>query len=293
MSFLQAIVMGLFQGVTELVPISSLGHIVLMPELLGWKHLARSVASPESFYLAFVVALHVATALALLWHYRSTWVRVIRGLFTSSRNRRIDNPDERLAWLLVVGTIPVGITGLALEHYLRVAFAKPSASAAFLIVNALVLALAERLRRRQPGPVQRPAAQGVEPPGRQLATMEMREAGVIGIAQTAALLAGISRSGVTMAGGLVRGLNHEDAARFSFLLATPVIFAAGVYKIPDLLGHLGDGIRGQALAGGVAAFFAALVAVNFLEKYFERRNLIPFAIYCAAIGIFSLVFLNV
>lgn len=291
-SYFQAIVIGLLQGVTELVPISSLGHSVLLPDWLGWHNLVRAQSAGEFFYLAFLVALHVATALALLVHFRDTWVRIIRGFFRTLRTRRIDTPDERLAWLLVVGTIPVGITGLALEHFLRIVFAKPTAAAVFLIVNGGILLLGERLRRRVAVPVGA-SASGVEPPGRQLDTLELKEAGVIGAAQTAALFAGVSRSGVTMVGGLLRGLNHEDSARFSFLLATPVIFAAGVYKIPDLAGPLGDGVRGQALAGGVAAFVAAYAAVRFLERYFERRNLTPFAIYCFAAGVFSLIHLAV
>ena len=291
-SYFQAIVIGLLQGVTELVPISSLGHSVLLPDWLGWHNLVRAQSADESFYLAFLVALHVATALALLVHYRDTWARIIRGFFRSARARRIDTPDERLAWLLIVGTIPVGITGLALEHLLRTVFAKPAAAAVFLIVNGGILAVGERLRRRSVTTAVR-TPDGLEPPGRQLDTLELREAGVIGVAQAAALFAGISRSGVTMVGGLLRGLNHEDAARFAFLLATPIIFAAGIYKIPDLFGPLGDGVRGQALAGGVAAFVAAYAAVRFLERYFERRNLMPFAIYCVAAGALSLVHLAV
>ena len=290
-SYFQAIVIGLLQGVTELVPISSLGHSVLLPDWFGWHNLVRAQSADESFYLAFLVALHVATALALLVHYRETWVRIIRGFFRTLSTRRVETPDERLAWLLIVGTIPVGITGLALEHLLRTIFAKPAAAAIFLIVNGGVLFVGERLRRKVS--VTTVPADDVEPPGRQLDTLELREAGVIGVAQTFALLAGISRSGVTMVGGLLRGLNHEDAARFAFLLATPVIFAAGVYKIPDLLGPLGDGVRGQALAGGVAAFIAAYLAVRFLERYFERRNLVPFAVYCTVAGVLSLIHLAV
>lgn len=293
MSYFQAIVLGLLQGVTELVPISSLGHTVLLPDWLGWHNLVRAQSADESFFLAFVVALHVATALALLVHYRETWVRIIRGFFATVPKRRIETPDERLAWLLVVGTIPVGLTGVALEHTFRTIFAKPAAAAGFLILNGFILVAGERLRRRSATPVPAPAAGGVEPPGRQLATLEMREAGVIGVAQTGALLAGISRSGITMVGGLVRGLNHEDAARFAFLLATPVILAAGVYKIPDLAGPLGERVRGQAVAGGIAAFIAAYLAVAFLERYFERRNLIPFAAWCFAAGVFSLIHLAV
>jgi undecaprenyl-diphosphatase len=170
-------------------------------------------------------------------------------------------------------------------------FAKPAAAAGFLMVNAVILAAGERLRRRSAAVVPAARPDGTEAPGRRLDTLELKEAGLIGLAQSSALLAGISRSGVTMVGGLLRGLNHEDAARFAFLAATPVIFAAGVYKLPDLAGPLGDGVRGQALAGGVAAFVAAYLAVRFLERYFERRNLIPFAVYCFAAGALSLAHL--
>ena len=279
-SYLQAIVIGLFQGVTELVPISSLGHSVLLPYWLGWNSIVKAQSQPESFYLAFLVALHVATALALLLHFRETWVKIIGGFFTSIPKRRLDTPDERMAWLLVVGTIPIGIIGLVLEHPLRTVFAKPTAAALFLIVNGGILYAGERLRRRD-------RAETGE--GRQLDTLELQEGALIGVSQSGALFAGISRSGITMVGGLLRGLDHEDALRFSFLLATPVILAAGLYKIPDLLGPLGNGVREQAMAGGVAAFVAAWGAVRFLERYFERRNLTPFAIYCVVAGALSLV----
>jgi undecaprenyl-diphosphatase len=289
-SYFQAIVIGLLQGVTELMPISSLGHSVLLPEWLGWNSIVTAQSADESYYLAFLVALHVATALALLVHYRKTWERIVRGFLTTVRTRRIETPDERLAWLLIIGTVPVGLTGLALEHMLRTIFAKPSAAAAFLMLNGVILLLGERLRRRAAVPVSVPASSDDAPePGRRLDTLRLPEAFIIGIAQTAALFAGISRSGVTMVGGLLRGLNHEDAARFAFLLATPVILAAGVYKVPDLLGPLGNGVRGQALAGGIAAFVAAYVAVRFLERFFEHRTLTPFAIYSLVVGGLSLI----
>lgn len=285
-SYFQAIVIGLFQGVTELVPISSLGHSVLLPELFGWHNIVVAQSADESFYLAFLVALHVATALALLVHFRDTWVRIIRAFFVVLVKRRIETPDERLAMVIVVATVPIGVLGLALEHFLRTVFAKPAAASVFLIVNGAILMVGERLRRRAGTAPLGP--DGVEAAGRDLASLELREAAIIGTAQSLALFAGISRSGVTMTGGLLRGLNHEDAAHLSFLLATPVIFAAGLYKIPDLFGPLGDGVRSQALAGGVAAFIAAYGAVRFLERFFLRRTLTPFALYCFAMGAVSL-----
>jgi undecaprenyl-diphosphatase len=292
-SYFQAIVIGLLQGVTELFPISSLGHSVLLPAWLGWDHIVSAQSADESFYLAFVVALHVATALALLVYFRDEWVRIIGGFFRTLRTRQIETADERMAWLLVVATIPAGITGLALEHALRTLFAKPLAAAIFLTLNGVVLLAGERVRRR--AAVREVIAthatvrsEGGEE-GRRLDTLDFKEAGVVGVAQIGALFAGISRSGVTMVAGLVRGLDHEDAARFSFLLATPIILAAGVYKVPDLAGHLGDGIRGQALAGAIAAGLAASFSVRFLIRFFQTRNLMPFAIYCLAAGLISIV----
>ena len=283
---------GLLQGVTELFPISSLGHSVLVPAWLGWDGLVTAQSQGESYYLAFVVALHVATAIALLIYFRDDWVRIIGGFFRTLRTRRIETVDERMAWLLVIATIPAGIVGLALEHTLRTSFAKPEAAAVFLTVNGLILLLGERFRRR--AAVRRlvethPTAHSESEVGRRTDTLNVKEAGFIGTAQIGALFAGISRSGITMVAGLARGLDHEDAARFSFLLATPIIFAAGVYKLPDLTGHLGNGIRGQALAGAIAAGIAAYVSVRFLLRFFETRNLMPFAIYCLVVGGISII----
>jgi undecaprenyl-diphosphatase len=289
-SYFQAIVIGLLQGITELFPVSSLGHSVIVPGLLGWDNLVKAQSANESFYLAFLVGLHVATALALLWFFREDWVRIIGGFFRSLRHRRIETKDERLAWLLVVATIPAGITGLLLEHSLRTLLAKPEAASIFLVVNGAILALGERARRRSE--VRALAAEhGLNEAGaRRLDTLEFREAGVVGVAQVLALLAGISRSGITMVAGLVRGLDHEDAARFSFLLATPIILAAGVYKLPDLLGPNGNGIRGQVAVGSVVAAVSAFFAVRFLLRYFQSRNLNPFAWYCLTVGAASAIY---
>ena len=291
LSYLQAIVIGVLQGVTELFPVSSLGHSVLVPGWLGWDSLVSAQAADESFYLAFVVALHVATAIALLVYFRDDWVRILGGFFRTWRTRRIETVDERMAWLLVVATIPVGLVGLALEHTLRTLFAKPLAAAIFLTVNGAVLLVGEQVRRRaevRDLAFGRDKARSNEG-GRILDTLEYKEAGVIGVVQVAALFAGISRSGVTMVAGLLRGLSHEDAARFSFLLATPIIFAAGVYKVPDLLGPLGDGIRTQAFVGAVFAGAAAFVSVRFLVRFFRTRNLMPFAVYCLVAGVASIL----
>jgi undecaprenyl-diphosphatase len=293
-TYFQAIVLGLIQGVTELFPISSLGQAVILPTIFGWDQLAQVQSQPESFYLAFLVGLHVATATALLIYFWSDWRGIIRGFFRTLREgarertmpwAAIRSTDERMAWLLVVATIPAGIMGLAFEHVFRVTFAKPLFAAVFLMVNGVILLVGERFRRR--AEVRAIAAEhgtyeGTE--DRRLETLEFKEAVIIGVAQVFALIAGISRSGITMVAGLVRGLSHEDAARFSFLLATPIILAAGLYKLPDLFGSLGNGIRGQVLVGSLAAGVAAYVTVRFLMKYFETRTLMPFAVFCLAEG---------
>ena len=296
LTYLEAIVIGLLQGVTELFPISSLGHSVLVPAWLGgsWSRLVTQQSSAESPYLAFIVGLHVATATALLVLFWRDWVGIVGGFFTSVRHLRIDTTYERMAWLILLSTIPAGLTGLLLEHQLRTVFAKPLAAAVFLTINGVILLTGEWLRRRAlrhpPAMVAHDAAQGAPALDVAIARhVSARDAAVIGVLQTAALLPGISRSGITMVAGLLRGLTHEEAVRFSFLLATPIILAAGVYKVPDLLGPLGNGIRGQALAGAVAAFVGALFAAKFLERWFRTRTLTPFAIYCLVAGAISIV----
>ncbi|HXY95150.1 MAG TPA: undecaprenyl-diphosphate phosphatase [Acidimicrobiia bacterium] len=296
LTYFQAIVIGILQGITELFPISSLGHSVLVPELLGWDKLVTGQSADESFFLAFLVGLHVATAIALLVYFRRDWADVIAGFFSSIRKRRIDTPAERMAWLLVVGTIPVGIVGLVFEHDLRTIFAKPTAAAIFLTINGLILLAGERLRRRAEVRAlvltHEHHADAGNDVGRDLDTLQLGEGVFIGSAQILALFAGISRSGVTMVAGLLRGLDHEDAMRFSFMLATPIILAAGVYKLPDLLGHDGDHVRGQVLVGSVAAGIAAYLAVRFLDRYFRTRTLTPFAIYCLVVGVGMIVYIS-
>lgn len=289
LSFFQAIVIGLIQGVTELFPISSLGHSVLVPSLLGWHSLVKGQSAGESFFLAFIVGLHCASAIALLLFYRNDWIRLIAAFFRTLGKRKIETSEERLAWLIVIATVPTGLLGLVLEHKLRVIFSKPLLAAIFLTVNGLILLAGERVRLRSE--VRALAArEGLADDGaRRLDTMEYKESAIIGVAQSLALLAGISRSGVTMVAGLIRGLDHEDAMKFAFLLATPIILLAGVYKIPDLTGPLGNGIRGQVLAGSVVAAVASYISVRFLTRYFKTRTLTPFAVYCLLAGVFFIV----
>jgi undecaprenyl-diphosphatase len=326
LTYAEAILVGLFQGVTELFPVSSLGHSVLIPALIGGQWASDlGVSAGRSPYLAFIVGLHVATAAALLAFFWRDWLRIVSGFCTSLRDREISTPDQRLAWMLILATIPVGISGLALEHLFRTVLGKPVPAAVFLTLNGLILFGGERLRRRAPAESGVPApasgpggtqtsgadgtprhapggtltAAGADPPAdaglasdRRLATLSFGAATLIGSAQILALLAGISRSGVTMVAGLVRGLSHQDAARFSFLLATPVILAAGVLKIPDLAGPLGAGIGGQILAGSLCSGVGAYLSVRFLVRYFQTRTLTPFAIYCTVAGLASLAYLT-
>ncbi len=387
MTYVQAFVIALIQGVTELFPVSSLGHSVLIPAWLGgsWQALvtqSSQQSSESSFYLAYIVALHCATALALMWFFRADWIRIIRGFFRSLpasvrlslQHRRprlaVADKDERLAWMIIFATIPVGLVGVALEHTFRVLFAKPAAAAVLLFINGLILLGAEAMRRSavrrkrasaapgagrpaqalaaagtpgtaaagapghaavpgypatpgygspgapgHPGDAGRaggrpPAAAGLGQPashrtpsggraGAEIGAAERSDARIarlsyaagtlIGAMQILALLAGISRSGITMVGGLWRGLDHEDAARFAFLLATPVILAAGVLKVPSLLGPAGAHIHGQAVLGVIVCGIAAYLSVRFLVRWFQTRTLTPFAIYCLAFGALSII----
>jgi undecaprenyl-diphosphatase len=290
LSYLQAIILGLLQGVTELFPISSLGHTVLFPTLFGWSGLVKAQSESESYWLALVVMLHVGSAIGLLIYYWKDWVQIVSGFFRTLSNRRVETPTERLAWLIVVASIPAGILGLIFEHQLRTLTAKPTVAAVFLMINGGVLFAAEAFRRRSEVRQLALREGAKRDGGRELDTLEYREAALIGAAQSTALVAGISREGVTMGAGLARGLDHSDSARFAFLLATPIILAAGLFKLPDLIGPLGEGVRGQALVACLSAAIAALFSVRFLVRYFKTRTLIPFAIYCVVFGAAMVVY---
>ncbi|WP_194896169.1 undecaprenyl-diphosphate phosphatase [Catenulispora pinisilvae] len=302
LNYLEACTIGLVQGVTELFPISSLGHSILLPAFIGghWKS-DLDMTAKDSPYLAFLVLAHVGTALALVAFFWRDWVRIIGALFSSIRHRSVEGPDERLAWLLVVGTIPVGLVGIVLDKALRTHLGKPVPAAVFLLVNGFVIFLADyMLKSSSKG---RHADDGNVPPGRgeppeiaadrRLARLGWKSAAGIGGAQAFALLPGISRSGITMVAGLARGLKTEDAARFAFLLATPVILAAGVYKAPELAKPVNHSILGPAIAGAVLAAVGAYISVRFLTRYFENRDLKPFGIYCVLAGAFSLVWFSI
>jgi undecaprenyl-diphosphatase len=292
LTYFQAIVMGLVQGVTELFPVSSLGHGILVPALLGWHNLVNAESATSGFFLAFLVGLHVGTAAGLFVYYRETWFTLFGGLgrqLTAARTGGVrtlwsldaetTDPMYRLLCLLVIGTIPVAVVGLVAEKELRVLFTKPLAAAIFLSVNGVILLAGEQLLRRR----------GTHVRARTTATLSPRSAVAIGGAQILALCAGISRSGVTMVAGLTDGLSHKSAADFAFLLATPVIALAGLFELPNLLGHVGDGVRAQTAVGAVCAGLAAYVSVRFLAKWFTTRTLWPFGVYSLLAGLICVV----
>jgi undecaprenyl-diphosphatase len=386
-TYLEAAVVGLIQGVTELFPVSSLGHNVLLPALIGGSWASDlNVAKASSPYLAFIVGMHVATALALLIYFWRDWVRIIGGFFSSIRYRQVQTRDQKLAWMIILATIPVGLVGVVADKPFREVFGKPIVAGVFLIINGVILYCGEKFRPRasiqadqavaaerdrelvsaagpagyqparpgyqagptgyqdgptgyQPGPSgygpdqdpyqalyqprepshrpgqpasraagQVPRARHRQVSGHQalrdeeltqalaaderLVRIGNLKAITIGAAQILALLAGISRDGVTMVAGMTRGLSREDAARFAFLLATPVILAAGVLELPKLTGPLGNGIHGQILLGSVLSFIGAYLSVRFLMKYFQTRTLTPFAIYCFVFGLLSVLYLG-
>jgi undecaprenyl-diphosphatase len=277
-SYGQAVVLGLLQGIAELFPISSLGQSVVAPRVFGW-----DIHQNDNYFIAFLVATHLATAIVLLGFFWSDWVRIVTGMWRSLREREIsrENPDGQLGWLIVVATIPAGILGLLLQDKLQSVFASARSAAFFLILNGVMLYGAELLRRRAPAVVEG------EPDGdhRIARTTGWWQAVGVGASQAIALIPGFSRSGATMGGGLLVGLSNEDAARFAFLLATPIIGAAALLKIPVLLGSDGDGVRGPALVASLCSALTAYFSVRFLMRYFETNRLTPFAVFCFVEGI--------
>src|SRR5437763_10563266 len=271
-TYAQAAVLGLLQGFSELFPISSLGHSVILPRLLGW-----DIRQNDKFFITFLVATHLATALVLLGFFWRDWVRIVRGLGRSLREREIreEDTDAKLGWLLVIGTIPAGVLGLLLESKLRSVFASAESAAFFLIVNGLLLFGAEALRRRAPQP------EHGDPDSRIAGRLRWRHAFAVGTAQAAALVPGISRSGVTMGAGLVVGLSNEDAARFAFLLATPIIGAAAALKLPELLGPEGNGVRGPALVGAICSAATASLAARAWTRSVATTTWPPVPLYGA------------
>lgn len=278
LSYPETILLGALQGVAELFPVSSLGHTVLIPAILHWQ-----IDTGSDTYLSFLVLTHLATALVLVVFFWRDWIKIIAGVLRSLARREIaaDDTYAKLGWLLIVGTIPAGILGLLFEEELKTIFASATVVAIALLLNGIVLGLAELLRRR--------AAEGAGD-DKKLAEMSYVKAFGIGVAQCLALIPGFSRTGLTIGGGLLSGLSHENAARFSFLLATPIILAAAVLKVPTLV-LSGNGV-GEAFAGAACAAISAWLSVRFLVKHFETHTMWPFAIYCAAAGLIALILVH-
>lgn len=280
--------LALLQGVAELFPISSLGHTVIIPGILGWNETLES----ESF-LPLVVTLHLGTAIALLTFFWRDWLELLRGGARVLVARRF-TPDVdpqgygRQLVLVIVGTIPAGLIGLLLQKKLESLFSAPILASAFLCANGAVLLVVERMSQAQRHRAERVAVTPTTAT-RELNKMTFMQAALIGLAQAGALLPGISRSGTTMVAGMANGFSHEASARFSFLLATPIILAAGVLEVPKLF-HQGTDTLVLALAGGVVAGIAAYLSVRFLMRYFETNRLDPFAYYCVAAGALSFGF---
>lgn len=278
MTFAQAFALAVLQGVSELFPVSSLGHTILVPALFHWRNVDR--ASPS--FLAFVVVLHLGTALALVVYYRAQWWAIARALYISLiRGRLSDDDSERIGWRLVVGTIPVGIIGLIFEVPVRRLFGSPAPAAFFLVLNGLLMFAGEALRRRR--------ARATASDYASIGALSYPQSVFVGFAQSLALLPGISRSGISMVAGLLCGLDHEQAAQYSFLLATPVIFAAALLEIPKLFAPDAHLVAVQAIAGGIVAGVAAYLSVAFLTRYFRSNDLRPFGWYCLVVGVISLV----
>ncbi len=278
--------LGLLQGITELFPISSLGHSIILPGLLGW-HFDENATD----VVEFLVATHLATALVLFFIYWKDWVRVIRGIFRSLAAREIapTDTDAKLGWLLVAGTVPVGIAGLSFEEQAKQFFVSPRQAAFFLIVNGAILLGAELLRRRKTRA--KPQAEIVEGADERIAKLSWVQAIKVGCMQILALVPGISRTGSAMTGGLFADLSHEDALRFSFLLATPIIGAAALLELPGLFAA-GGAILQAALVGALAAAIAAYLSVKFLVHHFKTKTLLPFAMYCFLAGALALFLIH-
>ena len=289
MSGIHAIILGALQGLTELFPVSSLGHSVLLPHLLGW-----NINEASNSFLLFLVGTHLATSLVLFAFFWHDWVKIVAGMARSLKEREIaaGNAYGKLGWLLVVGTIPAGILGLLFEEKLTAFFASAVTVSIALALNGLLLLAVERFQRKErasraSGDHGGDALVSVE----RIANLTWWQSVRIGLWQCLALIPGFSRTGATLGGSLAEGLDHADAARFSFLLATPIIFAASVLKLPELAGPAaGQGMLATVLIGAAAAAIAAYVAVRFLSDYFKTKTLTPFGIYCLVAGIGCLLY---
>ncbi len=313
-TYFQAIVLGLFQGLTELFPVSSLGHSVIMPAVFGWK-----LAESDSFFIVFLVATHFATSLALLVLFYKDWLRIVRGFFVSlpvlAKNIagkkgvvQIASADLRmnakLAWLLIAGTIPAGLLGLIFQNRLQALFSSPRIVAIVLILNGCMLLFIERSYATKSLSAKMDTMNTSTEGGNgggdsqadiRISKLTFRQALKIGLCQALALIPGISRTGSTLGGGVSVDLNRDDAARFAFFLATPIIFAAALLKLPALIQYIHTGgihIAGPFAAGFIAAFIAAYISARYLLTYFKTKTLAPFAWYCIVVGLIASIILS-
>lgn len=279
MSFIQAIFIAILQGATELFPVSSLGHAVILPALLHWSYDLHDVT-----FLPFLVMLHLGTSVALLIFFWKDWVALLRGA-AGLLGPRLQMESLHILFLLVVATIPAVVIGGLFEHLLRSLFGSASSAAIFLFLNGIMLLLAEKLR-----------GAGGRFGARAVADMTMRDAVVIGLFQCIAFFPGFSRSGATICGGLIRGLRHDTAARFSFLMAEPVIIAATVREAFKMRSMPIDSAQMHlALIAAVISGVTALASTAFLMRYFrdhDRWALSPFAYYCMVAGAIATVVLH-
>lgn len=278
----QAIIIGLIQGLTELFPISSLGHAILIPAWIGGSF-KQFISEENDAYLLITIAMHLASSVALFLVFRKRWVGLIAGSYKAVKSKNYQSTPFRVLGYIVIATIPVGVLGLALDDYFQDIFGKPQFSALFLTINGLILITAERLSKRDLLHEFHDSDAEID------RRVNAKTALAIGFGQSLALFAGISRFGVTMSAGLVRKLNHSVASDFAFLLSLPVILGASVVKLPELFTTDTRLVLGQILAGSVVSFFATYVSVTFLVRWFKTKTLYPFAIYCLAFGMISMI----
>jgi undecaprenyl-diphosphatase len=290
----QTIALSLLQGLTELFPISSLGHTVILPGLLpslfGSSNLQTDTScGGQSCFLPIITALHIGTSIALVIYFWRDWWQVILTLVKSIKEGEVrTGTDEWVSFLIIIGVIPAGLIGVALETPLKQLFTSPVIAAAFLVVNGSVLFMGDRMRRRAVEKAQYASTVEGKSSFRPLSSLTWKEAIIVGLCQSLALVPGFSRSGVTMVGGLGVRLNYEDAARFSFLLGTPLIFLAGALEIPQLVGQTGQTLE-LVFIGMVISGVTAYLSTKFLMKYFEKGTLLPFACYCWGAGLVALI----
>jgi undecaprenyl-diphosphatase len=278
----QAIIIGLIQGLTELFPISSLGHAILIPAWIGGSF-KQFISEENDAYLLITIAMHLASSVALFLVFRKRWVGLIAGSYKAVKSKNYQSTPFRVLGYIVIATIPVGVLGLALDDYFQDIFGKPQYSALFLTVNGLILITAERLSKRDVLHEFHDSDAEID------RRVNAKTAVAIGFGQSLALFAGISRFGVTMSAGLVRKLDHSVASDFAFLLSLPVILGASLVKLPELFTTDTRLVLGQILAGSIVSFFATYVSVTFLVRWFKTKTLYPFAIYCLAFGMISMI----